>query len=93
MEGGAEGEERAVLPRGAVLHTSRGDITLRLFPDEARPRPGSVAGDGQRSGGGDARVVRVGRCGSPAAATSRCACSSTKAPELGSSFQVDKGVS
>ena len=36
VEGGAEGEERAVLPRGAVLHTSRGDITLRLFPDEAR---------------------------------------------------------
>ncbi|KAK9833523.1 hypothetical protein WJX81_001231 [Elliptochloris bilobata] len=33
-EAGGEGEERAVLPRGAVLHTSRGDITLRLFPDE-----------------------------------------------------------
>ena len=38
-EGGGEGEERAVLPRGAVLHTSRGDITLRLFPDEARAAP------------------------------------------------------
>jgi len=41
-EGGGEGEERAVLPRGAVLHTSRGDITLRLFPDEARAAPRRV---------------------------------------------------
>ena len=40
VEAGADGEERAVLPNGAVLHTSRGDISLRLFPDEARaPAP------------------------------------------------------
>lgn len=24
----------SILPRGAVLHTTKGDITLRLFPDE-----------------------------------------------------------
>lgn len=42
-EAGGEGEERAVLPRGAVLHTSRGDITLRLFPDEARAHPLALA--------------------------------------------------
>ena len=93
VEGGAEGEERAVLPRGAVLHTSRGDITLRLFPDEARLDQGLLLWDGQRSGGGDVKAMRVGRCGSPAAATSRCACSPAKAPGLGSSFKVDKGVS
>ena len=38
-------------------------------------------------------MMRVGRCGSLAAATSRCACSPTKAPELGSSFKVYKGLS
>ena len=42
-----------MLPRGAVLHTSRGDITLRLFPDEAR----AAAAPSWRglSGGGQAR--------------------------------------
>ena len=32
--GGGAGEEAAVLPRGAIIHTSRGDITVKLFPDE-----------------------------------------------------------
>lgn len=30
-----EGEESGpALPRGAVIHTTKGDITIRLFPDE-----------------------------------------------------------
>eukprot|EP00884_Botryococcus_braunii_P007952 jgi/Botrbrau1/17158/Bobra.0157s0052.1 len=33
-EGGGTEEVAAELPRGVVMHTSRGDITLRLFPDE-----------------------------------------------------------
>jgi peptidylprolyl isomerase domain and WD repeat-containing protein 1 len=24
----------AVLPRGAILHTNRGDVSIKLFPDE-----------------------------------------------------------
>ena len=47
VEGGADGEDRAVLPNGAVLHTSRGDISLRLFPDEARA-PALVPAQDQR---------------------------------------------
>ncbi len=35
MDGAAGGDEAAeVLPRGAVIHTTKGDITLKLFPDE-----------------------------------------------------------
>lgn len=30
----ASGAAATSLPRGAVLHTTKGDITLRLFPDE-----------------------------------------------------------
>lgn len=28
------GAAAATLPRGAIIHTTRGDIWLRLFPDE-----------------------------------------------------------
>ena len=31
---GGEGGSAAVLPRGAVIHTTRGDIWLKLFPEE-----------------------------------------------------------
>ena len=35
VDGAAGGDEAAeVLPRGAVIHTTKGDITLKLFPDE-----------------------------------------------------------
>ena len=33
-EGGAAAEAANVLPRGAVMHTTKGDIWLKLFPDE-----------------------------------------------------------
>ena len=33
-EGGEEKEAALVLPRGAVMHTTKGDITLKLFPEE-----------------------------------------------------------
>ena len=33
-EGGDEREAALVLPRGAVMHTTKGDITLKLFPEE-----------------------------------------------------------
>ena len=33
-EGGEEKEAALVLPHGAVLHTTKGDITLKLFPEE-----------------------------------------------------------
>jgi hypothetical protein len=29
----------ATLPRGAIIHTTRGDIVLRLFPDECPKVP------------------------------------------------------
>ena len=32
--GAAAGEDADVLPRGAVIHTTKGDITIKLFPDE-----------------------------------------------------------
>jgi hypothetical protein len=32
--GAAAGVEADVLPRGAVIHTTKGDITLKLFPDD-----------------------------------------------------------
>lgn len=35
VDGAAGGDDAAeVLPRGAVVHTTKGDITLKLFPDE-----------------------------------------------------------
>lgn len=35
VDGAAGGDDVAeVLPRGAVIHTTKGDITLKLFPDE-----------------------------------------------------------
>ncbi|CAL5228960.1 g12192 [Coccomyxa viridis] len=33
-EGGDEKDAALVLPRGAVIHTTKGDITLKLFPEE-----------------------------------------------------------
>ena len=33
-EGGKEKEAALVLPRGAVMHTTKGDIMLKLFPEE-----------------------------------------------------------
>ncbi len=33
-EGGEEKEIALVLPHGAVMHTTKGDITLKLFPEE-----------------------------------------------------------
>lgn len=33
-EGGDEKEAALVLPHGAVIHTTKGDITLKLFPEE-----------------------------------------------------------
>ena len=33
-EGGEGGGSAAVLPRGAVVHTTRGDVWIKLFPDE-----------------------------------------------------------
>ena len=33
-EGGEEKDSALVLPRGAVMHTTKGDITLKLFPEE-----------------------------------------------------------
>ena len=30
----ADNSSLVVLPRGAILHTTKGDITLKLFPDE-----------------------------------------------------------
>lgn len=41
MAAGQGGGGMAVFERGAVLHTSKGDITLRLFPDEC---PRTVSG-------------------------------------------------
>lgn len=33
-EGGDEKDSALVLPHGAVMHTTKGDITLKLFPEE-----------------------------------------------------------
>lgn len=33
-EGGEEKEAALVLPHGAVMHTTKGDITMKLFPEE-----------------------------------------------------------
>ena len=33
-EGGTEGGGVGELPRGAIIHTTRGDIHCKLFPDE-----------------------------------------------------------
>lgn len=33
-EGGGAAEAQNILPRGAIIHTTKGDIWLKLFPDE-----------------------------------------------------------
>ena len=34
VEGGGAAEAQNILPRGAVIHTTKGDIWMKLFPDE-----------------------------------------------------------
>ncbi|KAK9860429.1 hypothetical protein WJX84_003294 [Apatococcus fuscideae] len=34
VEGGGAAEAQNILPRGAIIHTTKGDIWLKLFPDE-----------------------------------------------------------
>ena len=34
IEGGGADADTEALPRGAIIHTSKGDITLKMFPDE-----------------------------------------------------------
>ena len=31
---GTDAGQGSILPRGAVIHTTKGDITIKLFPDE-----------------------------------------------------------
>ena len=33
-EGGATAENVNILPRGAIIHTTKGDIWIKLFPEE-----------------------------------------------------------
>ena len=34
VEGAGGAEEVEVLPRGAVIHTTKGDVSIKMFPDE-----------------------------------------------------------
>lgn len=34
VDGGSGAEEAEALPRGAVIHTTKGDVSIKMFPDE-----------------------------------------------------------